>query len=182
MKKTFALILCFVLAIFMIVIGITTCKNLLYPLDYQDLIVKYANANNLEHSLVMAVIKSESNFIEDAHSGVASGLMQLTDDTAAWIAGKMDIDTDKINLNNPKDNIMLGCYYLRYLIDYYDGNIDVALAAYNGGMGNVDKWLKNSEYSQDGKNLTYIPFKETREYVKKVNTQQKVYHKLLTEK
>ena len=172
--------MCVVLAVFMVKIGITTCKNLLYPNAYEDLVVKYANDNDLEHALIMAVIKTESNFVEDSHSGVASVLMQLTDETARWIAKKMDIDPEKIDLNNPKDNIMLGCYYLRYLIDYYNGNIDVALAAYNGGMGNVDKWLKNKEYSEDGKNLTYIPFKETREYVKKVNIQREVYRKLLS--
>lgn len=172
--------MCVVLAVFMVKIGITTCKNLLYPNAYEDLVVKYANENDLEYALIMAVIKTESNFVADAHSGVASGLMQLTDDTAKWIARKMDIDAKKLDLNNPRDNIMLGCYYLSYLIKYYDGNIDVALAAYNGGMGNVDKWLKNKKYSEDGKNLAYIPFRETREYVKKVNLQREVYRKLLS--
>ncbi|MBP3361012.1 MAG: lytic transglycosylase domain-containing protein [Clostridia bacterium] len=166
-------------AVIMIIAGIKTCKNLLYPLEYQDIIVKYANENELDQCLVMAVIKTESNFVEDAHSGKASGLMQLTDDTASWIASKTDVDIDKINLMNPKDNIRMGCYYLRYLIDYYEGNVDVALAAYNGGMGNVDKWLKDERYSEDGVNLKYIPFKETREYVKKVNNECEVYRKML---
>lgn len=166
-------------AVIMLIAGIITCKNLLYPFEYQDLIVKYANENELEQCLVMAVIKTESNFVEDAHSGKASGLMQLTDDTADWIASKMKTDADKINLMNPKDNIKMGCYYLRYLIDYYNGNVDVALAAYNGGMGNVDKWLQDERYSDDGVNLKYIPFKETREYVKKVNNECEVYRKML---
>lgn len=165
---------------FAVRIGVVTCKNLLYPFDYQDIIVKYANENELDEALVMAVIKTESNFIHDAHSGKASGLMQITDDTAEWISQKMNLKLESIDLMNPKDNIKLGCFYLRYLIDYYDGNTDVALAAYNGGMGNVDKWLKDKEYSSDGIHLKYIPFKETREYVEKVNTQKIIYEKMIS--
>ncbi len=146
---------------------------------YKDIVELQAEENNIEYSLVLAVIKTESNFVVDAHSGKASGLMQLTDETAEWIANKMDIDTNEINLMEPADNIRLGCFYLRYLIDYYNGNEDVALAAYNGGMGNVNKWLDDEKYSSDGKTLDYIPFKETREYVKKVRKEQKVYEEIL---
>lgn len=128
----------------------------------------------------MAIIKTESNFVEDAHSGKASGLMQLTDDTAAWIAQKLETDIKHVDIYNPADNIEFGCYYIRYLIDYYNGNVDVALAAYNGGMGNVDKWLSNKNYSDDGKTLKKIPFKETREYVKKVNNEKEVYEKMMS--
>lgn len=163
----------------MVIIGIQTCKNLLYPFEYQEIVVKYANDNDLDHALVMAVIKAESNFVADAHSGKASGLMQLTDETGEWVAEKMGISPESVDLMNPRDNIRLGCYYLKYLIDYYDGNIDVALAAYNGGMGNVDKWLNNSRYSKDGETLDHIPFAETRHYVKKVRNEQKVYEKML---
>ena len=141
---------------------------------------KYAQEYELEPHFVMAIIKAESNFIEDAHSGKASGLMQLTDETANWVADKLGKDTKEINLNNPRDNIELGCYYIRYLINYYEGNVDVALAAYNGGMGNVDKWLENKKYSDDGKSLKDIPFKETREYVKKVNNETAVYEKMMS--
>ncbi len=128
--------------------------------------------------MVMAVIKTESNFEPDAHSGKASGLMQLTDDTAKWVCDKLKIDYDDINLFKPSDNIRLGCYYLRHLIDKYDGNIDVALAAYNGGPGNVGKWLDNEKYSKNGVDLHHIPFKETREYVIKVNKQWDIYKEL----
>lgn len=165
---------------FAVRIGVITCKNLLYPFDYQDIIVKYSNEYNLDEALVMAVIKTESNFVHDAHSGKASGLMQLTDETADWVCKRLDVKRESVELMNPKDNIRLGCYYLSYLIKYYDGNIDVALAAYNGGPGNVDKWLKNKEYSSDGINLKYIPFKETREYVQKVNSQKVIYEKMIS--
>ena len=68
----------------------------------------------------------------------------------------------------------MGCYYLSYLINRYN-DVDVALAAYNGGMGNVDKWLANPEYSSDGKTLSSIPFPETEKYVERVNKYEKIY-------
>ena len=75
----------------------------------------------------------------------------------------------------------MGCFYLNYLISHYK-NTDVALAAYNAGMGNVNKWLSSEEYSVDGEKLSYIPYKETREYIKKVNKYQQKYKDLYSEK
>ena len=74
-------------------------------------------------------------------------------------------------------NIRFGCHYLRHLIDVY-GNIDTALAAYNGGMGNVYSWLNDSRYSDDGVTLKYIPFSETRNYVVKVNSSWEHYKEM----
>ena len=156
-------------------------KRLIYPLDYQETVIEYSDINKLEPEFVMAIIKVESNFVEDAHSGKASGLMQLTDETADWVAARVGMDVEEINLMDPDDNIRLGCYYIRYLIDYYNGNVNVALAAYNGGMGNVNRWLEDSRYSDDGITLSRIPFEETRDYVKKVNRETKRYKKMLEE-
>lgn len=126
----------------------------------------------------MGVIKAESNYIHDAHSGVARGLMQITDDTAEWICAKIGLEHEPDLVENPEVNIRMGCYYLKYLIDYYDGNTEVALAAYNAGMGNVSKWLEDERYSTDGKELSDIPFSETRNYVKRVREYTKTYRKL----
>ncbi len=156
-------------------------KSLIYPLDYQEIVIEHSAANNLQPEFVMAIIKVESNYVEDAHSGKASGLMQLTDETGYWVAEKLGMNAEEIDLMDPDDNIRLGCYYIRYLIDYYNGNFDVALAAYNGGMGNVNRWLEDKRYSEDGKNLLEIPFDETRNYVKKVNKETQRYKKLLAE-
>ena len=78
---------------------------------------------------------------------------------------------------DPETNIRFGCHYLRHLIDVY-GNIDTALAAYNGGMGNVYSWLNDSRYSDDGVTLKYIPFSETRNYVVKVNSSWEHYKEM----
>ena len=77
----------------------------------------------------------------------------------------------------PKENIYIGCAYLAYLEKMYDGNLTTALAAYNAGPGNVDAWLENPAYSEDGKTLSYIPFGETRGYVAKINIYIEEYKK-----
>ncbi len=175
-KCIFALIAAFVIISFT-----KTAYNLImhaiYPVRYYEYIDKYSRENNLDEYLVMGVIKAESNYIHDAHSGVARGLMQLTDDTAVWVADKMGIEFSTNDIEDPETNIKMGCFYLKYLTTLYE-NRDTALAAYNAGMGNVSKWLKNPEYSSDGITLSYIPFKETREYVAKVNDYERTYKEL----
>lgn len=85
--------------------------------------------------------------------------------------------TTEYDYMDPETNIRFGCHYLRHLIDVY-GNIDTALAAYNGGMGNVYSWLNDSRYSDDGVTLKYIPFSETRNYVVKVNSSWEHYKEM----
>lgn len=167
------------LAIVMAIIGMKsgydTGKQVTYPVAYGDWIIKYSSENELDPFLVMAVIKQESNFVPEAHSGYAGGLMQLTEETASWNAGELGI-TD-YDYMEPQTNIRLGCHYLKYLLTHYK-NTDTALAAYNGGMGNVDAWLADSSCSSDGVSLTYIPFSETRGYVDKVNEYWNYYTEL----
>lgn len=177
MKKIFKLaVKIVILAVLVLAVksGIDTIKDIMYPVRYAQFINKYSAEYGLDRYLVMGVIKAESNYIHDAHSGVARGLMQITDDTAVWIAAKLNMEFSADDLDDPETNIKMGCYYLGYLIEHYE-NIDVALAAYNGGMGNVNKWLKNGEYSDDGKTLKKIPFPETDEYVRRVRKYQQVY-------
>lgn len=169
MAKTIRWILVVVMLFFGVagvMTGMKTGEKILYPLAYEDYIEKYSDEYGLDKFLVMAVIRTESDFVPDAHSGMAGGLMQLTEETAAWNAEKMGIEV--YDYMDPETNIMMGCHYLKYLIDLY-GVIDTALAAYNGGMGNVYEWLSDQRYSNDGKTLIEIPFTETKNYVIKVN-------------
>ena len=151
-----------------------------FPVNHRDIIRKYAAENQLEESLVFAVIHTESRFREDAISHMeASGLMQIMRDTAyeqATMLGIENFNYDQIF--DPEINIRLGTHYLARLIQQF-GNIDTALAAYNAGRGNVARWLENPEFSSDGKTLHTIPFPETRNYVERVNTRQMVYRYLL---
>ncbi len=169
MSKILKLCLC-LLAIAVAVIalksGYNTGQQTTYPVAYSELIYKYAHENELDPYLVMAVIKVESNFVPEAHSGYAGGLMQLTEETAQWNADEMGITY--FDYMDPETNIKLGCHYLKHLLNTYD-NTDTALAAYNGGMGNVYSWLSDSRYSDDGKTLKEIPFTETKNYVLRVN-------------
>ncbi len=164
--KVFLAVVAVVIAIIGILGGYETSRRIKYPVAYSDLIAKYAHENDLDPYLVMAVIKVESNFIADAHSGVAGGLMQLTEETAEWNAKDLGIKDD-YDYMDPEINIRFGCHYLKHLITVYK-NVDTALAAYNGGMGNVSYWLGDPTYSDDGVTLKYIPFAETRNYVEKV--------------
>ena len=177
LKQPFRLIIkLLVLAVIVLALksGFDTAFEMVYPLRHDDVITQYSQEYSLDRYLVMGVIKAESNYIHDAHSGVARGLMQITDDTAKWIAGKLNIEFTADDIEDPDTNIRMGCYYLSYLINRY-GDINVALAAYNGGMGNVDKWLSDSRYSSDGKTLSDIPFPETEKYVERVNKYTGIY-------
>ncbi len=141
-----------------------------YPVRYQEFVETYAEEFGLDESLVYAVILTESKFDTYAESPVgAKGLMQLTDETGADCAKVLRIQNFSAEqLFEPDVNIRLGCYYLKRLIQDYDGITETAIAAYNGGPGNVDKWLADPQYSSGDGTLFDIPYKETREYVKKV--------------
>ena len=164
-----------VVAVLGTISGFRAGKRTSYPVAYSEYIMKYSHKNNLDECLVMAVIKVESNYVPEAQSDYAYGLMQLTEETAEWNAKKMGLKD--YDWHVPETNIRIGSYYLKSLIDKYH-NVDTALAAYNAGGGNVDSWLKDSRYSKDGETLNHIPFPETRHYVRKVNENWDSYKKL----
>lgn len=152
----------------------------MYPITYSEIIVENAKKYNLDPYLVFAVIKTESAFDKEAKSSQnAIGLMQITGPTAKWIAEKNNVSNFKENdLYDPQTNIQMGCWYLNNLSEEFEGKLQLVLAAYNGGRGNVNKWLQDSTYSDDGENLKVIPYKETDEYVKKVEVNMKMYKDL----
>ncbi len=140
-------------------------------INYTALIERYSAEYSIPKNLVFAVIKVESGFDPTAESSVgALGLMQMMPSTFEWLTGEEHLGEHlSVNcLTDPEVSIRYGTYYLRYLYLKFE-NWDTVLAAYNGGEGNVAKWLADPEYSDGNGNLTYIPFEETRNYVKKVN-------------
>ncbi|NLJ41106.1 MAG: lytic transglycosylase domain-containing protein [Clostridiales bacterium] len=152
----------------------------IYPLKYREEIINFSKENNLDPYLTMGIIWVESKFKPEAtsHKG-AKGLMQIVPPTGEWIANEMGIkEYDHEMLYDPQTNIMFGCWYFAYLLKVFDGDISLALISYNGGMGNVIKWLKDPQYSEDGKHLKDVPFDETRKYLKRVIDAQKQYKKL----
>lgn len=149
----------------------------LFPMKYEGIIEEYSKEYNLDKYLVSGLIYAESGFNNTAHSGRARGLMQLTDETAKWVAEKLELDYEADMAEEPEINIKMGCYYLSHLIEKYQ-NTETALAAYNGGMGNVSKWLADENFSHDGKTLFRIPYAETEKYVKRVRIFTYIYSKL----
>ena len=152
-------------------------KKYVYPYKYVEYINKYSEEYELDPYLVLAVIKTESNFNKEAVSKKdAKGLMQIMDSTGEWVAEELKINNFTTSmLFDPELNIKMGCWYLNNLEHEFDENLDVVLAAYNGGSGNVNKWLSHEEYSIDGENLDYIPFPETKKYVDKVKANYNIY-------
>jgi soluble lytic murein transglycosylase len=181
-KLVIALIIIFIITNIAIYIGKRIAKKN-YPLIYRECILAYSKEYQLDPYLVAAVIKTESNFKAKAASRKsAKGLMQLMDDTSKWISVQLKIKEFNLDtIYDPESNIRFGTWYLGYLSKKYNGNTKLILAAYNGGMGNVSNWLTNPEYSKDGANLDYIPFKETENYVKKVNVNYNIYKYLYPE-
>ncbi len=128
-----------------------------YFRKYDHLIQKYASTYNMDYSLIKAVVRAESGYNPKAVSKKgAMGLMQLMPETASLFECENPFD--------PESNIKTGIKYLRYLLNYFNGNVELALAAYNAGPKNVIKY-----------NYSIPPFQETRAYVKKVMEYYKGY-------
>lgn len=148
MKKRI-IILCILLFIIFLGLSVFKFQNLIlkqiYPLKYANYVEKYAEENNLDVMLVYAIIKAESNFEPNiTSSSGAMGLMQIMESTAKEISTKKELElSTKEMLYQPEINIMLGTAYFAQLLKNYEGNINLALAAYNAGIGNVAKWIDN---------------------------------------
>ena len=148
----------------------------LYPLKYKELIIEQADLYGLDRALVFATIKVESSFDKNAKSAKSAiGLMQITESTGKFIASMQGLEN--YDLLDEKTNVKFGCYYLRYLFNKFHVIVTV-VCAYNAGEGNVSKWLKSSENSDDQITLKSIPFKETEEYLKKIVKTFEKYKKL----
>lgn len=146
-----------------------------YPINYIEEIQKYSNEYGVDPKVVLAIMRVESNFKSDAVSKVnAKGLMQVLPDTAKHVAKLLNVNVNSVDLNDPETNVKFGTYYLKYLMQNFS-NMDTVYAAYNGGIGNVNTWLKDSKYSNDGVSLYNIPSAETKNYVNKVNKALKAY-------
>ena len=143
--------------------------GMVYPMEYTELIRSRAAAEGLEPAYVAAVILAESSYDPQAVSSVnAQGLMQIMPETGAWIAGKFDETYVEGCLFDPETNIRYGCWYLGYLLRRYDGDKTCSTAAYHSGQGTVDGWLKDPEYSTDGRTLNIIGGPRANTYVGRV--------------
>ncbi|GAB6167617.1 lytic transglycosylase domain-containing protein [Clostridium carnis] len=173
----FRRILTVLVAIVVVYFGITfIMKQYIFPYRYKEYVDKYSEEFGVDPLLVLSVMKAESNFNKEAVSNKeAKGLMQIMDKTGEWAANEIGINYFLPSmLYDAEFNIRIGCWYLKNLMNEF-GDMELVITAYNGGRGNVNKWLSDEEYSQDGEKLHYIPFKETKKYVDKVKTNYSVY-------
>jgi soluble lytic murein transglycosylase len=153
-----------------VVIGLNPLKRavqeITLPLKHEDIIRQQSHRKDLDPALVAAVIYQESKFADRTSAAGARGLMQITPDTARFIARKSGgVRFTLEDLATPQINIAYGTWYLRYLLDRYSGRKPLAVAAYNAGMGHVDEWVKLAGGPDSFDPRTDIPFPETRNYV-----------------
>jgi soluble lytic murein transglycosylase len=144
-------------------------KEITLPLRHEDVIRQQAAQKGLDPALIAGVIYAESHFRDQTSHAGARGLMQITPATARYIAHLSGGTTfEQGDLATPQINISYGTYYLRYLLDRYGHNEVLALAAYNGGEGNVDRWVAQAHTAERSLTTSAIPFAETRDYVRQV--------------
>ena len=159
-------------------------EQIAYPQQFEAYVTEYSVEYNIPEYVIYAIIKTESDFKTTAVSSVgAMGLMQMMPDTFLWLTGSEHLGENlpEEALFMPGVSIRYGTYYLEYLYKKFDRNWDNVFAAYNGGEGNVTKWLADPRYSDGEGGLKDIPFKETKNYVKKVNNTIEKYKELYYE-
>lgn len=182
--KTIRRIFIFV-ALLLIIAGVLNDSiKIVYPLKYSEYVYKYAKLNDLDPLLVFSIIKAESRFDKNATSQKnAKGLMQITDNTGKWAAQKLGMKNFTVQkLYEPETNIMIGCWYFGKLIKDFDNDIELAILAYNGGSGNVNRWIKDGKIKKTDSGVDTVPFKETENYVKSVKKYYYVYKMLYDNK
>ncbi len=181
MKNKKLIIFITIILIIFVFLGVFKNKilKIIYPKTYQEIISIYSEKYGVDENLIFALIKSESNFNKEAISNKnAIGLMQIMEDTAKDIA-KGDIEqitqgNTKEELLKVENNIQIGTKYLSILLERYE-NKEVALAAYNAGIGTIDKWIEKGIIKRDGTDIENIPYKETNNYVRKILRDYKIY-------
>ena len=177
--KTFLKIIAFLLMIVLIAVGIIFA-SVYFSLgreheEYIPLIEKYSQEMNLDEELLAAIVKVESNFNKDAESNMgAIGLMQVLPDTAKWVSDRNGLEYDETKLKDPETNILLGSYYFKYLFDMFKSE-DLAILAYNGGMGNVNKWIDEGTITNDQRSYSKIPVYETKTYLERIKDNRDLY-------
>lgn len=189
MKKNVKAFICIAVVLIIAITGAYGLKALhekyiynTYPLKYSTEVESASEKYGIDKYLIYGIIKTESDFDPNAVSSAgAIGLMQITPETFEWIQTYyVDEEYDKYtvdDLYNSGINIDYGTNILSVLLDMY-GNEDTAVCAYNAGVGHVNSWLEDKKYSDDGKTLKTVPFKETENYRHTVAQNKSCYNKL----
>jgi soluble lytic murein transglycosylase len=151
-----------------------------FILDYKPQIMAYSKNNDLNPALISAIIFTESRFNARAQSQKgALGLMQVMPSTGKWVARQLEWDRfSNQDLLIPEKNLEVGVWYLAYLKRYFNYNESLALASYNAGHRYVSQWLEERVWDGDLITSEKIPFRETKDYVLRINFYKKIYQYL----
>lgn len=154
--------------------------KIFYPYPHQEHIQKSSTEYQVDPHLVLAIIRTESRFYSRANSRAgAKGLMQIMPETGIWIAGQMKIQGFQEDmLYQPEYNLKMGIWYLSYLQKVFKGDTVKTLAAYNAGENKVKKWLLEGLWTGMEKDISQIPFAETREYIERVLFDYHIYKRV----
>mgnify|MGYP002424056049 FL=1 len=178
------------LLLIIILIGIVTIALLysfkpqimqtIYPIKYQEHVKKSAQEMGIDELLIYSIIKAESGFEANVKSASgAIGLMQIMLPTAEEIARELGIeDITEKQLYEAETNIKIGTKYFSMLLDAYDNKLNLAIIAYNAGMGNVNAWIEDGTINEQGTDIENIPFAETKMYVKKILQNYEIYKEI----
>jgi soluble lytic murein transglycosylase len=171
-----ALALLIVAAVFVVPLVRRAIDHFTLPLQYASIIRQQAADKHLDPALIAAVIYAETRFRPRTSPAGAEGLMQMEPETAQFLAHRSGATTFTVaDLGTPQVNIAYGSYYLRYLMNEFNGSKVLALAAYNGGETNVNNWLAEMRAEHQRFTIGDIPIAQTRAYVSEVLTKQHAY-------
>lgn len=177
-KRTYAFLL--IIVLLLLYMFSSQIEEMIYHVDYKEEISQSASKYNVDPLLIAAIIRVENNYKAEGTSNKgALGLMQLMPETARWIkemgniGSSLDDDLQDITVN-----INMGAWYLNWLLNYYDGHLNYAIAAYNAGQGTVNKWRETNVWDGSESNITDIPYGQTKHFVKRVLYYYQKYHKV----
>ncbi|MBL7064325.1 MAG: transglycosylase SLT domain-containing protein [Anaerolineae bacterium] len=155
--------------------------QLSYPRPYSATVEAAAAEFDVDPLLLWAIMRQESRYDPEAFGYAGErGLMQVMPPTQDWIAEQLGEDISPGDGFTPEANVRMAAWFLRFLLDYYDGDLELAVLAYNGGAGSVDSWQANPLVSNRDDLLRWIGFGSTREYLERVSLNYRVYQELYT--
>ena len=153
--------------------------KLAYPRPYEDIVEAAAAEFGVDPLLIWAVMRVESRYDPEAISiAGARGLMQIIPSTQDWIAEQLGEVIRPGDAYKPETNIRMGAWFLHFLSNYFERDLELALAAYNGGASNVESWQSAPQVSDRNDLIRWILFGETREYLERVSLSHLVYQEL----
>ena len=182
MRRIILILTTIIVILLIILLNFKNIQKLIYRQDYSEYVEKYAKEYNIDPLLIYAIIKAESNFNNEAVSNKSAiGLMQIVEGTAVEVVKRNGIELNTENIKQElldiDNNINIGTKYLSMLLEQY-GNVEVALAAYNAGIGTVNGWIEKQIIQADGSDIENIPYKETNNYVRKILRDYDIYNNL----